>query len=127
MDVNQAFFDNFEHQIHIKSVDSDFPHGCRLWTGAVNGNYARKRVQYPDGTMKLEYVSRLIYMCVNRVFKVPRLDAHGHKLDMSHLCNNSLCVLPAHLVLEEHDVNMERRHCFNQHVCTGNHRPYCLL
>lgn len=127
MDDNREFFERLEHQILDKSVITDMPNGCRLWTGAVTNNYGRKRVKYPNGTTKLEYVSRLVYMYVHRVLIIPANDINGNKLDMSHLCNNTLCVLPQHLVLEPHNTNMERRHCFNQFICTRHHIPYCLI
>lgn len=108
MEANRDFFDKLRGQIAKKSIDSHNVHGCVLWTGAINGHYGRKKVRYPDGTVTLEYVCRVVYMCKHRVINIPAEDADGETLDVSHLCHNHLCVSPHHLVLEKHSINMDR-------------------
>ena len=127
MDIHRAFFDGLRVQILRKSVNNGNVHNCRMWTGCVNGKYGRKRVKYPDGTTKLEYVARLMYMCKTLDRYIPPYDADGSALDVSHLCGHSLCVNEDHLTLETHSVNMERVHCQSQHVCTGAHYPLCMI
>lgn len=41
--------------------------------------------------------------------------------DMSHLCNNKLCVNPEHLVYEPRWVNNARKNCVKEGKCTGHH------
>ena len=86
--------------------------------GSVNGNYGRKRVRYPDGTIKLEYVTRVVYMCDRQLLIVPTIDAHGTLLEISHLCGHSICINKEHLILEGHSINMEGRHCALQGLCS---------
>ena len=38
---------------------------------------------------------------------MPRTDNNRKKLDVSHLCHNSICVKPIYLVLETHQTNLE--------------------
>ena len=56
------------------------------------GKWQRKRVRYPDGTIKLEYVCRVSYMCSRSLMSIPYYDAEGEMLDVSHLCHETLCV-----------------------------------
>ena len=125
-DINE-FFDNLMIRIRARCEKSGNSQGCELWTGGKTGGYGRMRVRYPDGTCRIEYVSRLIYKCQIRSTCTPHADDKGNPLDVSHLCHNSLCVVAHHLVLETHDINMERVHCNNQQLCTGNHMPNCIL
>ena len=127
-DIN-AFFDRNQGQIDAKTLfDSNETH-CNLWLGARTGNglYGRKQVSLPDGTRKLMRVSRVIYMIQQRTLNVPTSNEDGVTIEMSHLCHNSLCVNPTHLILEEKITNIERKHCFYQGFCTENHNPLCIF
>ena len=66
------------------------------------------QVSLPDGTTKLMTVSRVIYMIQQRTLNIPTRNEDGVTIEMSHLCHNSLCVNPTHLILEEKITNIER-------------------
>lgn len=54
----------------------------------------------------------------------------GHRrldLEVSHLCNKRLCVNPAHLILEKHEINQKRIQCKSQRFCCGSHQIHCIL
>ena len=60
---------------------------------------------------KMIKTHRLVYMCsLEKTFLKNEGD---EQMDVSHLCHRSLCVNPAHLVLEPHSTNSSR-------ACYGN-------
>jgi len=121
-------FDKWWQQIIQKSTEMGNQHGCQLWQGAVTPRgYGQKRIRLPDGTSKLMLVSRVVYMCKHQTLNIPQDNINGEKVEMSHLCHNRSCVRQDHLILESHVVNMERQHCFHQHLCIGTHQPLCLI
>ena len=49
-------------------------------------------------------------------------------LDCSHLCHNTLCCNPDHLVLELRSINNDRNHCKNEMHCFGHgSHTKCLI
>lgn len=127
MDANSYILSKLDREL-LSNVDNIGPHGCQLWTGATstNGKYGRKVVLWPDGPRKTEYIHRLMYMIKNNIIEIPAHDKSNNKLEVSHLCGQSLCINKDHLTLESHQVNKERQHCHNQNVCSG-HIPPCLI
>ena len=91
-DIN-AFFENLMIRIRARCEEAGNRLGCQLWTGVKTGGYGRMRVRYPDGTSKIEYVSRLMYKCQTRSVDIPHTDHEDNPLEISHLCHNALCVL----------------------------------
>ena len=127
-DLN-SFFEKLTQQLHSNtSVNYNDKH-CDLWLGArtSNGLYGRKQVTFPDGARKIMRVSRVIFMIQHRSLVIPQFNEEGEVLEMSHLCHNTLCVNPEHLVLETKALNCDRKHCKDQGLCTGIHRPLCIL
>ena len=123
-----ALFDRWMGQIEKKSINIDNEHGCRLWLGAcTQSGYGRKKLTFLDGSYKVILVHRVVYMCKYRSLHIPLVNNDMKDLELSHLCNNKLCVRSDHIVLESHSVNMERIHCFNQGICTDSHNPECLI
>ena len=105
-----AFFDRIPGQIDGKTLfDSNETH-CNLWVGARTGNglYGRRQVSLTDGTRKLLRVSRVIYLIQQRTLNIPTRNEDGVTIKMAHLCHNSLCVNPTHLILQEKITNIEK-------------------
>lgn len=56
------------------------------------------------------------------------------KMEASHLCHNSRCINPQHLLLEHRDVNKSRQGCVGTVICSGcehsrlvcQHVPSCI-
>ena len=59
-------------------------------------------------------VSRVMYMRKQKMMEILRVDQHDNILEVSHLCHQTLCVKPDHVVLESKALNNERKHCFDQ-------------
>lgn len=125
----EAFFNNLKAQIDAKTQFNVNDNGCNLWIGArtSNGLYGRKQVTFPDGNRKLMRISRVVQMVKGHMLYVPAVNDEGHIIEMSHLCHNSLCVNPDHLILELRNTNAERKLCKNQGFCTENHNPLCIM
>ena len=114
--------------VHQKCILSSG--GCLIWSGGKStpkpNQYGRKRVKIPilDIASKVMYVHRIVYMCHNYDMRI--LDKNLG-LEVSHLCHNSLCARPTHLVLETHEQNSERLSCKLMGHCTKNHSPECIF
>lgn len=135
MDAKDKFWLKIEKSLNNKTAGSGWGE-CKLssecveWLGCKDKcGYGVKRVRWPDGSVFLERVHRVAYMCDRRLLhhQVPQLNGDGLQLDVSHLCHNTVCINPAHLVLETHSVNMSRRYCRDSRRCLGGHDPACLF
>lgn len=103
---------------------------CLLWVGYKDKNgYGVKRVTWPDGSVSREGAHRMAYMLNHKLLRhdVPRLSLAGLELEVSHLCHKKSCILPSHLVLEDHETNASRHRCYSLGACTLEHAPVCLL
>ncbi len=105
-------------RIKLDYKSKQMENGCRIWYGAIS--YARNDSKVPYGKItvngKSEYVHRLSFQL-----------KHGRKASkLSHICLNSLCVNPNHLVEESQKCNNQRKKCRNDHSCTEIHFPVCL-
>lgn len=106
------------------------PGDCLLWTGGTStanpNKYGRKMVNIPmlGIKRKVMYTHRLVYMCHN--YDIGILDKNN-PLEVSHLCHNTLCACPYHLVLETHERNAERITCRMMGECTKGHSPECIF
>ncbi|KAI8521380.1 hypothetical protein Bbelb_011340 [Branchiostoma belcheri] len=98
--------------------------GCLTWTGARSRRgYGRMRVRGTGGDEQEVSPHRVaFFLCSDR----PNLDTNMH---VSHLCNNKVCVNPGHLSYEEGVVNQQRKNCFSEGRCSGNHPGYpnCII
>lgn len=106
------------------------PLHCNEWVGALHqGKYGKMLVCWPDGTKRMERTNRIAYIAANKIPKADLAshDAEGHKLEVSHLCHNGICLKPSHLVLETHETNIERVSCQKQGHCCKIHNPHCIL
>ena len=123
------FFEKISHQLRNNTdFDSNAKH-YDLWLGArtSDGLYGRKQVKFPSGNRVLMRVSWVVYMIKHKMMEMPCVDQHDDILEVSHLCHQTLCVKPDHLVLESKALNNERKHCLDQGLCTENHKPVCIL
>lgn len=103
---------------------------CDEWVGGLeHGTYGKMSVTWPDGEKTRERTHRLAFMASHKILRgdMPRVDASGRTVEVSHLCHNGICVNPAHLVLESHERNLERICCKSRGQCTKLHQPYCLI
>ena len=105
--------------------------GCCVWRGATDKDgYGIKSVRWPDiAQTKIERAHRLSFFISKHINKndLPRYNDAGLEMDISHLCNNRLCLLPAHLCYEPHQVNVSRRRCFQTGHCFQEHDPPCTF
>lgn len=93
---------------------------CRIWTGARSSNN-----KYGVVCFKHPVKNKWVTVHVHRLSVMLH---HGyHELDASivasHLCHNTLCVVPEHITLEPHGINNQRQTCRARGTCLG-HFPY---
>ena len=99
---------------------------CWVWMGVKTYKtctiYGKMRARLPgDDKSKYYYIHRLSYMCHHQQIL-------NSKQFISHLCHNSLCFNPAHLVIEDISSNHLRKACRQFGHCTGHHpEPRCIL
>ena len=118
-------------KIRQAAGDPEGPYGCLMWTRArqpahADVQYGRMRNPFP-GPPGYSSAHRLLYMAHHRRPQLEKSNENGAVMDVSHICHKSLCVNIDHLVFETHEINLERRHCVQQGLCTRSHKPYCLL
>lgn len=99
----------------MNKVKIDKKTGCWNWIGAVfrkpYGNYGQLRVGGRNGKSKKAH--RISYQHFVGTF--------DERLELDHLCHNTLCVNPQHLEPVTHAENMQRRkdsrltHCRHGH------------
>ena len=98
---------------------------CRLWDGAKQNRYGVINVKVKHNNIfiwRRYYVHKLMYLIENNKACI---DA---KLQLSHLCNNRLCISNQHLTEEFAAINKQRDTCFAQNSCTGHGiYPNCML
>ena len=115
----------------------DYPNGL-LWTGATyDRRYGKWRnplislLEDNEHQPRFMRTHRLVYLLSNIEqfpdYRLPQTDKHDDRLDVSHLCHNTLCIKLDHLVLEKHIVNNSRKVCKHLGTCNHTHKPACLL
>jgi len=92
--------------------------GCWLWAGAVNyDGYAQIKRRTPqqvaEGVIGKNIGRNFLVHRIAYVAKNGRDVTHG----ASHLCNNSKCFNPEHIVDEPMDSNNRRKGCVGQVRC----------
>jgi len=129
--------------VNVKSIlekiydhcDADYGRfGCMIWKGATfSGRYGRIRNPFARFHNQPSFVRthRLVYLLHHiqeySDLSLPHFDAHGHSIDVSHVCHNKLCVRFEHLTLETHMVNCSRSECVDDSHCSNIHNPACLI
>ena len=120
----EGFYENMRKRI-LNKVHISANSECRIWAGGLDSDKKYGRIGYVDpvsGDSKRKNVSRVAYMVF---FEEWGADPG---LDCSHLCHNTLCCYPHHLVLEPRSINNNRKYCKNEGRCFGHdtHRK-CLI
>lgn len=125
----EVFWIELESRIIDCSRDLGNVHSCRVWIRGKGGRgYGAISVRWENGR-RVENVHRVVLMILYKWGRedFPKKDVNGQRLEVSHICHNKLCVREQHLVIERHEVNIERNHCRMQSVCSRSHVPFCLL
>ncbi len=107
-------------------IDKTYINGqCRLWNGTEQNGYGVINVKVRQNvsfTWKRFYVHKLLYLIEKNKQTI------GNNMQLSHLCNNSLCTSIHHLSEENATTNMQRSTCFGQNYCTGHGNfPNCII
>lgn len=129
---NMADQDRIVQLISSKTVKSG-EFNCLIWQGARWGTsgYGKIAIDMHDGTGRKYFrAHRIAYALRYHSGTFPAIPSHdntGSPVEISHLCNNKLCLNTEHLTLESHMNNMERMSCFAQGHCIKAHSPYCLI
>ena len=120
----EGFFEKYKQKINENCVSASNDN-CKLWTGAKtkDSKYGVICFKHPEllkwKTMHVHRLSRMIY---------EENIAVSNHLDASHLCHNSLCVEPSHIIFEHHGINCQRLTCATFKKCTGHvNNPDCLV
>lgn len=126
-----AFWENIGLKFFKKTEVMGNGKGCVEWVGAKKGKsgYGIQVVKWPGGEEKRETAHRLAYMIKHRLtrYDMPQIDENNNKVECSHICHQTLCVNPEHILIEPHAINQDRLHCKNQGHCSKSHKPYCLI
>lgn len=77
---------------------------CRIWTGHQFNGYGQ--IGYRDKIVGSHKVSLMVKMGLE---SLPKTNEKGEILETRHLCNNSLCMEPTHLLLGTKAENAEDR------------------
>ncbi|XP_062586855.1 uncharacterized protein LOC134248478 [Saccostrea cucullata] len=115
-----AFFTKYVAKVNSGSAPG-LNGQCRIWTGARSSNNKYGVVCYKHpikNRWQTMHVHRLSVMLHHRYHE---LDA---SVVASHLCHNTLCVVPEHIVLEPQGVNNQRQTCKSGGTCLGHPLPY---
>lgn len=129
---SNMFFKYWQSILEEKSVISDNKLGCRLWKGppSLMQMYGKQRIKWPDGSTSFEGAHRLSFMVHFQLTpeKMAKFSENGEKVEISHLCHNTMCIKIEHLVMERHSTNQERNHCKHMGRCMKSHSgPNCLF
>jgi HNH endonuclease len=85
----------------LSKVLCDVQTQCWNWTGAVVNGYGFMFLSWEDGKQTSIYAHRVALLLEG--IEVPE------GLEVDHLCENTLCVRPAHLDVVPHHENVQRR------------------
>ena len=90
---------------------------CIIWTKAKNScGYGVIKYKSPsDFSWKTVNVHRLSFVVFNK-----KMFADVKNYDVSHLCNNKLCIKKEHLYAETRAQNRKREICVNRNICNGH-------
>ena len=99
---------------------------CQVYDAQVDKNgYTKLCYRHPsDGKWTTVTSGRAVVMVKKE--KTIFLD---DKKEASHLCHNKTCVLPEHIVFEDHSINNQRKTCVREGRCIGHgpQHPECLV
>jgi len=96
----------------IKDVNGQ----CDIYTGPQKNKY---------GLVKLTFMGNKLSLYAHRVAKMHSMGVTAFEpfLKCSHLCHNTLCCNPAHIVLEVQGINNNRQNCKTRRICAGHASP----
>ena len=86
--------------------------GCHIFDPSKNTKYPKLTVL--RGNPKQIKVSQIVIFLQDRVIE------EDPSKEISHLCHNTKCVNPEHLVLENHEINIQRKQCCLRRRCAGH-------
>jgi hypothetical protein len=99
--------------------------GCWLLTFAAQRGYPTIHLKVTAANIDKRFnAHRLMYKLFNHGAELPQGD---RSKQVSHLCGKSLCVNPAHLVLESDAANKDRRGCKYGALNLCPHLPKCFF
>ena len=134
MQLNKLVTQVLTRIIQKTSNTEDCP-DCLLWNGATYDNkYGKIRNplrRHFENQPQFLRAHRLVYLFNHlddfQDRRLPHRDAHGNRLDVSHLCHNTLCIRSNHLVLEKQSTNNSRTTCRVENNCNRTHLPHCVF
>ncbi|KAI8494528.1 hypothetical protein Bbelb_277540 [Branchiostoma belcheri] len=105
--VSESYGEYIKQKLLKKSAVAES--GCVLWTGYV------ERDGYGTTKVKSHFDGRRFTLTV-------------HRMHVSHICHQKLCLNVSHLSYEPPAVNLQRTSCVREGRCTG-HGTYkeCIL
>jgi len=102
---------------------------CLIWHGdTINSKYGKVYIRVIRRMYSTPVLPHRLIWAMHNKDKVKEMAG----MDVSHLCNNKLCLNIAHLSLETQEINNERRICERRGRCDGHKDnkkiyPKCLL
>lgn len=115
--------------------------GCWLGQKATNkpngAGYIKLKV-FGSSSRKEFYAHHLVLITDGRTQDLIEVCDPKNNLEISHLCHNSTCFNPRHLIIEKRSLNLQRNKCMNWKwiscPCPCNnkfnpcqHNPKCIL
>jgi len=106
---------NLIHRVEQKTASPEPWTYCRNWIPAKRAEeYGRIRASVPGKIKsKVLYAHRIKYKITHPMVTIK-------DWDVSHLCHNSRCVNPGHLILESREENNRRNMCKSVGKCLGH-------
>ncbi len=114
--MNSSILKTFSDILQSRLSDADET-GCKIYNGPIKKSGA---TQYGIIRKTINHVPYEFY--AHRIAKMAAMNCTTIEppLQCSHLCHNSLCCNPEHIVLETQTINNNRIFCKNFQYCTGH-------
>ena len=97
-------------KLYLKKRSKQDANGCWIWQGSTTQctpNYGKVTLYNRETSYRLTTTVHRLAACVHH--KIPYSKApSGHDMEASHICMNSLCVNPSHVIFETNKENKSR-------------------